>query len=331
MNHETRVQRMMFPQSNQSLQAFGMYTDAEKYLWIAWLMVILIVSLAGNLTVLIGSIRYNAIRLNKVTTTLIIHTAISDLGLIFTTIPTTISLITDSLVYGKLFCEILRWVNGLFVRSSCLLVVALNCSKLANLVWPVHSTLWSRKRGHKIGGIIWIFSSFLVGITIMITSLQGVPTIFAPSTLTCLSLIADSNMATWLTFSIEVFLTTFVPIAIVFVTTTWLFVLLCKVARRSRQRGSNMLLSLNMQGVLTVIGIAVLFVITYAPKYGLWLYMMFHTSPNTTLVKVRAHRSVIYLIYLNCSCNFFIYVGSIKSFQRFIEIRVIPVVTFYLK
>ena len=42
-------------------------SDAERYLWVAWLLLILIVSIPGNIVILVSSLKYRAIKLDKIT------------------------------------------------------------------------------------------------------------------------------------------------------------------------------------------------------------------------------------------------------------------------
>ena len=323
MNHETRVQRMMFPQSNQSLQAFGMYTDAEKYLWIAWLMVILIVSVAGNLTVLIGSIRYNAIQLNKVTTTLVIHTAISDLGLIFTTIPTMISLIMDTLVYGETYCEIFTWINGLFVRSSCLLVTAISCSKLANIIWPFKSSCWTKRRGNKVAIAVWVVAVILICFKALSKHIAASETILMPSTLSCVAKITEKLSIASTILSVESLLSRAVPMTIVVITALWL---LAKVYIRQKvfQGVQQIHRRVKLPGVIAVLAIVAVFIFSFAPLYCMIVYQLLQDTQKKHTYLLQMIRWFNNLAYLNCMLNVFIYSVTFKTFNIFVTRKVIP-------
>ena len=314
---------MGYPTSDQSLQALGKYTDAEKYIWMIWMFVILLSSLAGNITVLVGSIKYKAIQLDKVTTTLISHTAVSDMALILTTIPTIISLTSDSLFYGKTLCAGIKWANGFFVRSSCLLVTAINCSKLASLLRPMHSNAWSANRGHKIAGIVWLFAAFFIGLSALAS--RSSKTIFAARILMCLPKLTGST--TWIWVNVEGFLSKLLPMVVVFVTTAWLVSMLFRryaKYNQLQQGASSQKRSLNVQGIATVIGIAVAFILSYGPLYSMMVYRLSSGGTKKMAYYANVMRAFNYLLYVNCSCNFFIYTATVRSFNTFVFKRVIP-------
>ena len=55
-------------------------TATERYIWAGWCGAILAVSLPGNTLVLLSSLKYRAIRLDKVTVVLVEGIAVADLG-----------------------------------------------------------------------------------------------------------------------------------------------------------------------------------------------------------------------------------------------------------
>ena len=330
----------MFPQSNQSLKALGMYTDLDKYLWIMWLMGILVVSVVGNSIVLIGSIKYKAIHLDKVTTVLIDYTAVSDLGLTATVVPTLVSLVADSMLYGQTVCGLLRWVNGLFVRSSCFLVTALNCSKLASLLWPFDAGAWSARKGHVIAIIVWATAGILLGFHAFAAYLFTTKTIFVPATIRCIPIIPREAATTWLLLNVEALLSRLLPLIAILSSTTWFLVILyrrfrnakrIRAARCSNFNGLNAnriraTRCSNFHGVITVVSISVIFILSYAPQYTLIVYTVLTAGDTEKKSQsfLRVLRSFQNIVYINSTSNFFIYLASVRRFHEFVFSTVIP-------
>ena len=76
----------------------------ERCLLIIYLMVVLFSSLIGDTIILIASVRYNAIKLNKFIVAVMQHIAVWDLlQSISFILPTITSLLVDEWVFGDLF------------------------------------------------------------------------------------------------------------------------------------------------------------------------------------------------------------------------------------
>ena len=88
------------PFSNGSL--FGAQTEGERYTMIVYCVLALTINLAGNIFILISSIKYNAIKIDAVSVVLIQNIAISDMIVALNTIHTTLaSLLADGWIYGR--------------------------------------------------------------------------------------------------------------------------------------------------------------------------------------------------------------------------------------
>ena len=82
-------------------------SDAERYLFIIWTIITLIMCVSGNILVLVASIRYNAIKLDKVSVVLIKNLAIADVIYAVTKmIPTIANITWKRMVLGEIFCGI---------------------------------------------------------------------------------------------------------------------------------------------------------------------------------------------------------------------------------
>ena len=136
-----------------------------KNLLAAWSIFSIILSLLGNITVLVSSLRYRAIKLDKVSVVLIENIAVADLGdTLLVIIPTTWSLLTNekTVVHffteepiGKVLCFAVAHLQFLFPLASLFMICALNISKLICLVSPLRSHVRSKIPAYCVAGLAW--------------------------------------------------------------------------------------------------------------------------------------------------------------------------------
>ena len=136
-----------------------------KDLLAAWSIFSIILSLLGNITVLVSSLCYRAIKLDKVSVVLIENIAVADLGdTLLVILPTTWSLLTDekTVVHfftheplGKVMCYAVAHLQFLFPLASLFMICALNISKLICLVFPLRSHVRSKIPAYCVAGLAW--------------------------------------------------------------------------------------------------------------------------------------------------------------------------------
>ncbi|XP_063675857.1 C-X-C chemokine receptor type 1-like [Bolinopsis microptera] len=135
-------------------------TKAERYILIGWCVLVLVMNLAGNSIILLSTIRYRAIRLDRVSVLLIKNIAVSDILLaVFAVHPTLVSLIWDKWPYGTFLCSMFASLGNLCAISGILLVCAMHISKLLSLLYPLHSIGRTTRSGHRISISIWLLSA----------------------------------------------------------------------------------------------------------------------------------------------------------------------------
>jgi len=87
----------------------GIENAALHDTWIGYHIFILIASLLGDSTILIASIKYRALKLNKLIVVIINHIAVCNLLVAVTTVlPRAVSLITQQWVFGEGLCYLLH-------------------------------------------------------------------------------------------------------------------------------------------------------------------------------------------------------------------------------
>ena len=128
---------------------FGIKSEAERFIWSFWLIIIFISSLIGDTTILIASIKYNAFKLNNLVVVFIQHIAVSDLLVtLFTIFPRIVSLLSNSWVLGPGLCHMTAVLTVYGVPATSLLMSTLTLCKLALLKCPLRLRTLSRCQAH---------------------------------------------------------------------------------------------------------------------------------------------------------------------------------------
>ena len=257
--------------------------------------------LVGSTIILIG-IKKRAIKLDKVTTALILHIAVLDiLATLVIIFPTTITALTDRWLFGHGFCAFQAYLKWFLISSSVFLVCALNCSKLAGLLFPFRGGNWNSWQGHILACSMWILS---LVINLIFHLSKG----RARAEFDYYSLICDLAVD-WeklMKGAIIIFSVTLLCTLIVLISEIWLVVIAIKLNLRKGIR------TVKFQGVITVILIALVYCVSFLPLFAFYLVMVIDEE------KVGYTRVICKSIPLfNNVSNVFIYMISIRSFRKF--------------
>ena len=294
--------------------------EAERYAAITYYCLALLLALAGNTIILVATIKYKAVKLDKVTNTLIKHLAVSDIGnATFGIIPSLVTLIADRWTFGALLCDVITYVRMGFYYSSVFLVCALNTCKLCLLLFPIQARHWSKRSGHLVAAVAW--SIFILFQSVALICGKFSPIFFEYRIMSCWYLPADLGIGYGFSVLIFMGLLGYAPILIVLGTTIGLLCVAFKIAKRGRD-------SVQWQGVVTVLSIAGIYCLTYLP------FIIYHTiynnlflHPDQSGMSINT-KAIFYLqlftitnaiAYLNNFANIFIYYISMASFKRFIH------------
>jgi hypothetical protein len=294
--------------------------EAGRYAAITYFSLALLFALAGNSIIIVATTKYNAVKLDKVTNTLIQHLAVTDIGnAIVGMIPSLITLIADRWTFGSLFCDVLAYLRMIFYYSSVFMVCALNICKLSLLLFPPRARNWSRRSGHFVALIAWSFYILYQVVALVFGKFASVT--FEYRIMSCWYVPADFGLGHGFSILIVVGLLGYVPILIVVLTTVALLVLALRVAGR---RGH----SIQWQGAVTVLSIAGIYCLTYLPFFLYQnIYNNFYSNPAESDMSLKT-KAIFYLklftitnaiAYLNNFANIFIYYISIASFKTFID------------
>ena len=141
----------------------GENNDFEKAALYTYSTFYLLAALAGNSVILLAtSRRYEAIKLDRVTVTIIQHIAFCDVGnVFFSFIPGFISFIYGRWVLGRVLCWARVYIGVLFALTGSLLVCGLNVSKLSILLNPLGTrhVPTTTAKCHLVVGFLWLVSA----------------------------------------------------------------------------------------------------------------------------------------------------------------------------
>ena len=176
--------------------------DVTKYLVSSWCILTVLLSLLGNIFVLVASVRDKAIRLDRVSIVLIENLAVADIGFsVFLLLPTTVLRFkyNDFLPDHPLY-EIASVIGTACYGMNSWLIPWLNCCKLFSLLFPLRVRNYRYRDGYKISVTAWILQTAMVsGYTIGWSDSHVMRTVFSASLSVLLLLAVFSTVALLLT------------------------------------------------------------------------------------------------------------------------------------
>ena len=108
-------------------------TSPEKWLLASWNLCSALISTAGNITVLLATLKYSSIKLDAVSVILITNTALADLGFTFTCIiPSTLYILAQRQIFPHIISSFFNLADEVFLCADIYLLCAMNISKLTN-------------------------------------------------------------------------------------------------------------------------------------------------------------------------------------------------------
>jgi hypothetical protein len=294
--------------------------DTERYLLITWTVVVLLSSLVGDGIILLGTIKYNAIKLNKMIVVVMQHLAVSDLLLAaFDVLPTMVALVADGWVLG----EVLQNVQ-IHVKNTCYVAtVLLNCAmailKLIYLWRPFRATGWRTSSGNKLCAALW-FLMMCIYMPIIVGSMLFIRHDIFFDFITYTS---SYNMSTphaplwfnWYTLTFSSLLS-FVP-SLVLLFTSMLIII---VAQRSAARHGE---RMRREGSTTVLLTVAVFLVSFLPNGVTNLVWNFDQMRLSNTGRRALLRTTHFLTFFNVMANFYVYAFTVRSFRAFLKMKAI--------
>ena len=289
----------------------GIENDWERTILFSMDLLILLISLFGDSIILIVTIRYKAIKLQRVIVAVIQHLAVCDLmQAVFRVFPITLAVKADRWVLGKWLCKIefnMQWFGLAMTFSLTGLMATLQLLTEKN---PLKTNSWPAKFGHKLCAAVWclclgLYSPVLVSV-LLYFDIQ-----FNRLSYTCLGSESTPNWFVgwaYLQFYLTVF--TFWIIPFIFIVVSSVLLLIIAKSTASRQHGETV----RREGFITVLLTVAVLLISTLPAT---LMIGFHQDINPSI-----SRAVIHLQFFNVMSNFFVYILVITSFRKFLKLKI---------
>ena len=279
---------------------------AGRYVMLIWTCTAVIISLVGNTTVLVASIKYNAIKLDKISIVLLRNLSAADILYTFYTILLLPLLSQQRDVYGDPFCWVSTAFGYFLAFVDITLICLLNIAKLTTLLYPFDARLRSARTGHIIACTVWLVVSCASTALALYNNLMNeMPFVLDSATYKCSSNVEPDAGSFVAAAFVVVFGIT--PTLIIAVSSAWLLHFVHKV------RG------LRMEGVVTVLLVSFVFFVSYVPYsvYEVVRKFMTARSKNTAWFLL-FRKFVVYFVYVNYAGNPVVYFVSVRSFREFV-------------
>ena len=294
---------------------FGIKDNSERYPLAMWLMTVVITSLIGDTIILIGTIKYKAIKQHKAIVATIQHMAIYDLLLcVLRVFPSGVAVIADRWVFGETFCHIEENVKYLGNTMTMFLTAILTTLKLVIVKYPLKAGTWASRLGH-ILCLIPLLISIGGSIPTLIVNMSKYikPTIhFTYEKYDCDYQFPSPQHPAW--FVRYNFVSGGVLMGITYPALVITSVLLLIVAKKVAAERGDML---RWEGVTTVLLTVVVFFISSLPM----TVVLATNHVGVIKYSYTVRRVVVAIQYINIMANFFIYSLTLRSFRKFLRER----------
>ena len=282
----------------------------ELSLLLGYNVLCLVSSLIGDTTILIATRTKDAFKLNKHLVAVIQHLAIIDLALCFVWVLPNIVNMTSLvgwdhwLVDNEIFFEIKLVLHLYFSSLSTDLMGVLTVIKLVILKLPLKVKTWGKRRAHFLSAAFWIINLW-VPITLSTTFVNDHQ---ISKNWMFIDWLPHYDFYPTLRY-IHVVISICFPLFVVILSTVPTLQHLIKGRKVSRKSGGN----LRWQGILTVTLTTFAFCLSYLP-YA--ITTVYHKS--TIFIRI-----AWYLSAINIMSNFYIYLFTVRSFRKFVRLRLL--------
>ena len=274
-------------------------SNLARDLMAGWVLTAALVSLIGNSTVLLASLRHRALKLDKVSVALIEHIAVADIATALQCLGIFNDIVSEHFFVDEKYCRLYFALFTYIGTVDVLLVCALNISKLTSLLSPFLARVRSSKNGHLIAAIIWLLASPVLFFVKIHGGTSPDSFYFRQATYRCAPNFTDPTIRTVIPILISTYI--LVPVFVVMLCT----IALLRFVNRSR--------GLALQSVVTILSISGIYLVSYIP------YAVDYLLETFGVKNMEFTRFAVYVSCLNLTMNPLIYYFSVKSYGDFIR------------
>ncbi|XP_063686474.1 melatonin receptor type 1B-like [Bolinopsis microptera] len=278
-------------------------TPATRVTLIILTSLLILLGLAGNCFVLLASLKYRAIDIDRISILLIENLAAADfLIIIIEFVPLLVTLIANDWVLGDIICSVQSYGKFLPFVAETLLIMAMACYR-AHVV--LHPPLVPIR-------VVWFYIVVVVAwlvpaLNCLVIQVNKPTAHFSPPQLTCtISDVADTELDIW--FVVWGGATAALPMI---VTITANIILLVKVFYITRSMGEALP---NRGAIVTILWVGLAFILSWAPTLAIWTVEALHLE----VVPVWGVLFSRYCLTINVVSNPVIYVLSNRRFKLFV-------------
>ena len=281
-------------------------SQTSRYFAILWSIVTAIFSIMGNLTVLVASIRYNAVTIDRISVTLLKHLAASDCGYGIFIILTLGYIIGEDNIYGDIVCYIITALSFYIMAVESIFLSLLNLSKLYCMICPLRSAVSSsRRKGHLICCIVWVVVAVQLSTSLYLA--RGSPIVYLPAALRCMTM--KSSSATKIFALVSTVVVTVIPFLVISVSAISLLYLVKRTNGSFHKRNLIALISISTVYFLSFMPTSLVMILRRIPAY----------SRNSWMT--RFYKAAFYAVHANFAANPLIYFLTIRSFGLFVRAK----------
>lgn len=298
---------------SNEVELYGIKSDVERYAWIAYLSVVVVSALCGDVFILLAARRDKVFKLHVWIVALIQQIAVCDLVMAVGYItPIIISLIYQRWVLWDAFAYLQEFLAFTAFPISNILVCALTTSKYMLLRYRLETRSWTARRAHCASAVLWLVCSlFSCSLFLLNGQLQFSYVSYEVD-------FKKGGSAFWKYTELCVGLLYCVPICVVILTSMLTAKFLVHARRVARRSGG----SFRWQGILAILLTGVIYCISSLPYTVYKMRSPFVNSSGYSYFHVEFKRHSEYINLLNVMANFYIYSLTVRSFRRYLHGRI---------
>ena len=295
---------------NDSTYHYRIDNPTERQILIGYRVLLSISVLIGDSLILVGSLRYNAIKLHKIIVIFVQHMAVADFMVtLFGIIPGAVSLEANGWILGDTACYISYIFNDSSAIFQSLITTAIAISKMLIVLYPLRAAHLSPKAGQVSAICIWLLSITFPAVAV----LKGRDGVFFDYIV--YSCDFSTNSTGWTKTELDIFDTAIGTITLTSLLGTVIgSIALLVIAKRFTSGRPG---GLQWQGVLAILLTAAAHVLLVLPL-SLYLISRAFTKEHITSLS----RWGYWITQLGSLINFYILGLSLPSFRDFLKSRI---------
>jgi hypothetical protein len=288
-------------------------STSQSLPWIIYLIFVLLSSFIGDSIILISSMRYNVIKLNKLIVVVMQHIALCDiLAATFFVLPTLISILAKEWILGDVVAYIHLFFNTCTFIANNILICSLVSIKLIILKFPLRTRNWNKKHIHMTCALVWVMAAIITGLRTIFDK-GGLLFSFIDYNINY-GLPSQYFVGEKVLLYVNTVVGVYVPTFIIISTSLGIAVYLVKSRRAAKQSGGDM----RWQGMVTVVSTTTVYCLATIPYASFVIISTLSSKSVSGETRVNVRRFFESLSTLNIMCNFFIYILTVPSLRIFL-------------